>query len=300
LLVSLHTPSLQTLPDAEQLRGAPPQMPPVHWSVTVQNCPSLQVLPSGSGALHALVVSLHASAQFPSPSGAGQGLPVWLEQLPPLQVSVPLQNRSSLQGAVLFGCVQTPLPLHWSVVHGLLSVAQAVPAGSRQLSAFSLQMLAQSLPLLHGLPACTPQFPPLQVSAPLQNWPSVQALPSGSGAVQESLPSLQDSEQSPSPSGGGQGLPAWIAQLPPLQVSAPLQKRPSLQEAELLAWMQAPLPLHWSVVQGLPSLAQAVPAASKQLFAPSLQALAHSPPLLQGLPAWPQVPAVHTSGPLQN
>ena len=52
------------------------------------------------------------------------------------------------------------------------------------------------------------QLPPLQVSAPLQNSESLQALPFGSGARQLSFVSLHDSLQLPSPSGPGQGLPA--------------------------------------------------------------------------------------------
>ena len=47
----------------------------------------------------------------------------------------------------------------------------------------------------------------LQVSAPVQNHPSVQALPSGSAPLQSSAASSQDSAQLPSPSAPGHGLP---------------------------------------------------------------------------------------------
>jgi hypothetical protein len=71
--------------------------------------------------------------------------------------------------------------------------------------------------------------PALHVSAPLQNWPSLQAEPFGSGAVQLFALSLQDSEQSASPSATGHPMPGWTLQEPALHVSEPLQKMPSLQ-----------------------------------------------------------------------
>src|SRR4030095_11774068 len=79
-----------------------------------------------------------------------------------------------------------------------------------------------------GSPVCIAQAPALHVSVPLQNSPSLQTDPFGSGAVQVSVASLQDSLQLPSPSGPGQGSPLWLAQAPAAQVSVPLQKRPSL------------------------------------------------------------------------
>jgi hypothetical protein len=68
-------------------------------------------------------------------------------------VSVPLQNKPSLHGALLLGCVHAPVPLQTSFVHALPSVAHAFPAVSLQLSAASLQTSAQSAPPLHGSPA---------------------------------------------------------------------------------------------------------------------------------------------------
>jgi hypothetical protein len=80
--------------------GVPAQTPAVHTSVDVQVSPSLHAEPSGSGAVQLSVASSHDSAQLPSPSGPGQGLPECV-QLPPLQVSVPLQKRPSLHGVPL-------------------------------------------------------------------------------------------------------------------------------------------------------------------------------------------------------
>ena len=49
------------------------------------------------------------------------GLPAWTEQVPPLQVSVPLQYKPSVQDAVLLGLLQ-PIPtVHMSSVQTLLS-----------------------------------------------------------------------------------------------------------------------------------------------------------------------------------
>src|SRR5690349_9849623 len=73
------------------------------------------------------------------------------------------------------------------------------------------------------------QSPPLQESAPSQRRPSSQLEASGSAAVQLSAFSLQLSAQSRSPSGPGQGLPAWALQSPLLHWSAPLQNTPSSQ-----------------------------------------------------------------------
>ena len=166
------------------------QAPPPQESVPVQNRPSVQAEPFGSGAVQLSAPSLHDSAQLPSPSGPGQGFPVCTPQAPALQASVPVQKRPSVQ---------------------------ADPFGSAavQLSAPSLHDSAQ-LPSPSGPGHGSPvdplqvpplQAPPLQVSVPVQNRPSLQAEPFASGAVQLSAPSLHDSAQLPSPSGPGQGSP---------------------------------------------------------------------------------------------
>src|SRR5262245_64260763 len=82
-----------------------------------------------------------------SPSGPGQGLPACTEQLPPPQVSPPLQNRPSLHGAVLFGCWQTALaPLQVSLVQTLPSSVHAVPF------VLNVQLVVQHEPAVPLLP----------------------------------------------------------------------------------------------------------------------------------------------------
>src|SRR5262249_2034337 len=155
----------------------------------------------------------------------------------------------SSHGAVLFGWAQLPAPLHWSLVHPLPSSVHAVPDGAKQLSAASLQVDAHSAPPAHGSPACTLHEPPLHVSAPSQkrpaahgavlfgwaqlpaplHWSLVPPLPSSvhavpDGAKQLSAASLQVDAHSAPPA---HGSPVCALQLPPLQVSAPLQNKPS-------------------------------------------------------------------------
>ena len=84
-------------------------------------------MPSESKQLSA--VSLHASAHSEPPV---QGSPACTEQLPPEQVSLPLQNRPSLHDAALFVCAQVPDPLHASVVHWFPSDVHGVAASVRQ------------------------------------------------------------------------------------------------------------------------------------------------------------------------
>ena len=99
--------------------------------------------------------SLQDSLQLPSPSDPGHGLPECTEQVPPLQVSVPLQNRPSLQGAVLFGCWQTLLtPLQTSLVQTLPSSVQAVRL------ALKVQSAAQQEPAV-------PLFAPSSQASPM-------------------------------------------------------------------------------------------------------------------------------------
>ena len=111
---------------------------------------------------------------------------------------------------------------------------QAAPSGSAalQLSDVSLQDSAQS-PSPSGprqpLPRWTLQVPPKHWSMPVQNKPSVQGDPRGSGPRQFSFFSSHDSRQSPSPSGPTHGFPVWTPQSPPLQTSSPLHHLPSSQ-----------------------------------------------------------------------
>ena len=71
--------------------------------------------------------------------------------------------------------------------------------------------------------------------SPHQKRPSLQGDAFASAALQESPASLQLSAQLPSPSGPGHALPACWLQVPPLQLSAPLQKTLSLQGLPLLS-----------------------------------------------------------------
>jgi len=221
----------------QQTPACAEQDPPEHVSAPLHPRPSLQPEPLGSAAVQLSAASLHDSLQLPSPSGPGHGLPACPEHAPPEQVSAPLQNVPSLQADPL----------------GSLAV---------QLSAASLhdslQSPSPSAPG-HGFVPCTEQAPPEQVSLPLQKRPSVQAEPLGSLAVQLSAASLHDSLQLPSPSGPGHGFVPCTEQAPPEQVSLPLQKTPSLHGTVLFGCAHVPLPLHWSLVQTLPSSGQAVP-----------------------------------------
>ena len=158
--------------------------PPVHVSPPLQKVKSSHEVPFGSDAVQLSAASLHDSAQLPSPSGPGHGLPP-CTHAPPLQTSAPLQNKPSLH-AEPFGS----------------GAAQFWPASLHD----SAQLPSPSGPG-HGLPVCTLQVPPPQVSVPLQNSPSVHALPFGSAKRQLSFVSLHDSLQLPSPSGPGHGSP---------------------------------------------------------------------------------------------
>jgi hypothetical protein len=140
-------------------------------------------------------------------------------------------------------------------------VCEVVPPGHSALSN-TPPLLLLTVNVKSTVPQQTPlptQLPPEQLSEPLQAWPSVQAEPFGSAAVQLSAPSLHDSEQFPSPSAPGHGFPAWTVQAPATQVSAPLQNRPSLHGALLFGCVQLPAPLQMSFVQTFPSDVHGVP-----------------------------------------
>src|SRR5207245_2381512 len=141
----------------------------------------------------------------------GHGLPACRQLPDPLQVSAPLQNKPSSQ----------PVPL--------ASLPEQFLADSLHES---LYLRATLLPA-HGLPACRQLPDPLQVSAPLQNRPSSQPVPLASLPEQFLADSLHESLPTRRSSDLGHGLPA-CRQLPdPLQVSAPLQNKPSSQPVPL-------------------------------------------------------------------
>src|SRR6185369_3023518 len=94
------------------------------------------------------------------------GSPACWEQVPPLQVSAPLQKTPSLQDTALFGCEQLPLPSQTSLVQPFASVVQTVPAATKQLSAASLQTLLHSV-APQAPKWCVVQAVLLQLSLPL-------------------------------------------------------------------------------------------------------------------------------------
>jgi hypothetical protein len=187
---------LQKRPSSQSTLDPPPQAPPEQVSPVLQASPSshgdvlsvatqfpapshlssVHEFPSSEHGVPAATkqsssVSLQPSAHSVPPA---QGSPVWFAHVPPLHVSLPLQNRPSLQGSALLTAAQFPAPSHSLSVHSLPSSVHEVPDATKQLSPLSLQESAHSPPPLHGLPACMEQEPALQVSAPLQNTPSLQ------------------------------------------------------------------------------------------------------------------------------
>jgi hypothetical protein len=193
---------------------------PLQASVWVQKSPSSQ----GSVLLGLLqpapTVQISSVQTLLSEQSALSAVPL---QMPPEQISFWVHATASSQGAVLLGWVHVPDPLQMSFVQTLPSSVQTVPLRLKQLSAVSLQPLLHTNPPVQGSPVWVEQVPPVQVSVPLQNMESVQADPFVSAKVQLSAVSLQDSAQLPSPSGPGQGSPVWVEQVPPVQVSVPLQ-----------------------------------------------------------------------------
>ena len=90
-------------------------------------------------------------------------------QLPPPQVSAPLQYSPSLHEAELFVRSHCPLT-HRSFVQGLLSLQLASDVQLEHRSPASSHVAGG----VHGVPAWMLQLPPPQVSAPLQYRASLQ------------------------------------------------------------------------------------------------------------------------------
>jgi hypothetical protein len=158
-------------------------------------------------------------------------------QAPALQVSLPLQKAPSLQ----------PVPLGSAPL-------QASAASLHDAAQFPSDVFSGR----HGSPVWLEQVPPLQESAPLQKVPSLQPVPLGSAALQASPASLHEVAQLLSAVLTGQGSPAWLEQEPPLQVSAPLQKVPSLQ----------PVPLGSGALQASPASLHEVAQFPSVVFTP--------------------------------
>ncbi len=250
--------------------------------------PSLQPVVSGSFAEQFFPPSLHEPLQFESEVFSGrQGSPVcWAHEPAPLQLSVPsqktlllqpvltgsfavqffapsLQDPEQFESAVLSGrqgspvCwAHAPAPSQVSVPSQKMLLLQPVPGGSAavQLSAASLhevEQLASVVITLQGLPECCRQEPlPLQLSVPSQNTPLLQPVPGGSAALQACIASLHDVAQLLSVVSTVHGLPPCNEQLPPLQVSLPLQKTVSSHGSELFT-MRHPVDALAPMLDGL-------------------------------------------------
>jgi hypothetical protein len=157
----------------------------------------------------------------------------------------------------------------------------------------------------------TLQVPALQVSAPLQNTPSsqgsvllgwmqaprplqisvVQTLPSSPHGVVIgwSQVSPTSSQMSPHSAPPAQGSPE-LTHAPAAQVSIPEQNKLSLHGNVLSVVTHAPVALHCSVVQTLPSSEHGVPAVARHVSSISLQLSTHSTPPAQGSPTPTQAP----------
>jgi hypothetical protein len=150
--------------------------PLVHESVPLQNVPSLHPVVFGSFAVQSSLDSLQEPEQSLSVVFSGKhGFTLLAVHAPPWHESVPLQNVPSLQ-PVLFGSFAV------------------------QVSLLSLQEPAQFESVVfngrHGFTPLGVHVPDTQESVPLQNVPSLQPVAFGSFAVQVSLLSLHDPEQS--------------------------------------------------------------------------------------------------------
>src|SRR5439155_504669 len=264
--------------------------PSSHVSVWLQACApvsqvsSVQAMPSSQSAL---------VLQQPG-WGSKWHMPVIGSQLSSVQTSLSLQTTSGASWHWPVAVVQVSTPVqrspseHCALVLQQPGMGPLTQAPWPSLAMGSQVLVVQTTPSSQvGAGTTVSQAPPTQASSPSQNWPlsqmigvpahtpllqpsSVQTLPSSvhgtlAGVWQLLAASLHMSLHSAPPV---HGSPLCV-QVPPLQVSVPLQKRPSSQEAVFGVCAQVPAPLQASSVQTLPSLVQAVPAAVWQLSAAS-------------------------------
>jgi hypothetical protein len=265
-----HESFVHTLPSLQFFDAVPEQDPPAHTSPIVQASLSLQL--AVLFVCTQPVDVLQESSVQALPSSQLTAVP--LTQLPFEQTSPVVQALPSLQGPVLFVCVQPVEGLQASVVQGLLSlqfgaappvhvpfeqtspVVQALPS----LQVAVLLVCTHPVALLHeslvqGLlssqfgAAPPTQAPPEQVSPVVQALPSlqlavlfvwVQPVAGLQASVVQGLLSLQFAAVPPT-------------QAPPEQVSPVVQALPSLQLAVLLVWVQPVAGLQASLVQGFES-----------------------------------------------
>jgi hypothetical protein len=215
--------TLQGLPECCEQEPVPLQL-----SVPSQNTPLSQPVPGGSAALQASIASLHEVAQLLSVGSTVHGLPPWIEQVPPLHVSAPLQNAPSVHGNELF-TMRHPVDALAPMLDGLqVSVVQP----------FESLHTASTGVITHPVVASAEPLDGLHVSV-VHDLPSLHA----ASFVAFTHP-----------------VDAFAAPLDGLQVSV-VQDLPSLQAA--LTWvMTQPVSafarrlegLQVSVVQDLPSL----------------------------------------------
>jgi hypothetical protein len=128
------------------------------------------------------------------------------------------------------------------------------------------ESVVQTLPSLQlsGVPAV--QAPAWQVSAPLQTFPSAQAVPFKTGVLAQPVAGLQLSLVQTLPSLQLSGVPA--VQVPLWQVSSPLQASPSAHEEPLGSvgfWQPATGSQLFAVHGSLSSQFKAVPAVHTPL-----------------------------------
>jgi hypothetical protein len=257
-----------------------PQLPEPLQTSSVQTFPSaVHGVSSASKQLSAL--SLQESAHSGPPE---QGLPPWIEQVPPPHVSAPLQYRLSLHGAELFGCVHTsPLPSQTSFVQPFASVEHELPADCFASAGQSFAMPSQESIASHS-PADPRQaaellasvgqavLAPLQVSVrsqiPAEERHVAPALPAA--CTHAPVPSQRSVEQtSPSPAQAepeASKLQSAAQQSPPVRFpssqSSPAVTKPSLQNEHWSAPLQSGPPLHHAPA--------GTPASSQSLQLPPL------------------------------
>jgi hypothetical protein len=270
----------------------------------LQKSPSLHAELFGSAARQLSFASLQLSAQLPSPSAPGHGLPAWTVQAPAAHVSAPLQNVASLHDVPDWGVQvpgEAPLQVMQSVArpppHALVQhtvSTQAVPPWhivSRRheppgpfTASHCVVSKLQKKPLVHWLSA---EQVPWQ-AVPLQG----VAAPHGTGACDEQTPPVH--------AAGGTAcafgivpeqlaatphvvpLATGVWQTPATQVSR-VHTLPSLPQLVPLATFECVQPepgLHESLVQAFPSSqGRAVPVPAPVPHVPAL----HFSPTVQAL-----------------
>jgi hypothetical protein len=279
---SLHVSVVQGFASLQLWSGPAVHVPFWQLSATVQNWPSSQLVPLVRfGCVQAPAVQTSLVQVFPSsvqvpPRG------VWTQPVAALHVSV-VHSLPSSQLAATPGW-QTPDTSQASpTVHALPSVHElpGVAGVWSHWSVVSLQVsIVHALVSLQSRAEPPRQVPLWQVSATVQNWPSLQPVPFGSVGWAQ-LPAAHVSVVHGFPSSVHAPLrlvktqpvvvlhvsvvhsrlslqtvagPGWHAPVP-LQVSFDVHALPSLHGApdSAFTWWQPPGSVHVSTVQELPS-----------------------------------------------